>query len=119
MSHRHLTPQGTAAFFASTVASALALLLLSTTQDAQAQAQTTSEPEQALAARRVPVGDATQGLLALQREGSAASATPRPIAGDVAQLSYQRYLDSFDGAKHPIPAQFGTTVKASGSAGSR
>ena len=114
----HLT-HGTkraAAVFALAVACALAVLL-STAQDARAQA--ISAAEQAAAAPSLPVGDATQGLLALQREGRAASTTPRPIAGDVAQLSYQRYLDSFDGAKHPIPAQFGTTVKASGNTGSR
>jgi len=82
-----------------------------------ARAQEPSTAESVAPAPRLPVGDATQGLLALQREGRMASPTPRPIAGDVAQLSYQRYLDSFDGAKHPIPAQFGTTVKASGSGG--
>jgi hypothetical protein len=61
---------------------------------------------------RTQIGDATSALLALQRDGTAASPTARPIAGDVAHLSYQRYLDSFDGAKHPIPEKFGTTVKS-------
>lgn len=59
------------------------------------------------------VGDATQRLFALQRDGGAASPTPRPIAGDVATLSYQRYLDSF---KRPIPDHFSTTVRSAGGA---
>ena len=60
----------------------------------------------------LPIGAATHGLLALQRGGSAASATPRPIAGDVAGRSYQRYLKSFE---HPIPQSYSTTVKSSNS----
>lgn len=43
------------------------------------------------------VGGATRRLLALQ---AASGTAPRPITGDVATLSYQRYLDSF---KHAIP----------------
>ncbi len=61
------------------------------------------------------VGEATSHLLALQRSGAAASPTARPIAGDVASLSYQRYLDSFT---HPIPETFNTTVKSSSGSGS-
>lgn len=61
---------------------------------------------------RLQVGDATHNLLAMQREGNAASSTPRPIAGDVANLSYQRYLDSF---KFPIPEKFTATVPKTGS----
>ena len=113
MNHRHSMPKRAAAAFVSATTLALTGLL------ANAQAQTASTPNQAADTPRPPVGEATQGLLALQRAGSAASVTPRPVAGDVAQLSYQRYLDSFDGTKHPIPTQFGTTVKASGSAASR
>lgn len=60
------------------------------------------------------VGDATHHLLAIQREGRVASPTPRPLAGEVASLSYQRYLDSF---KHPIPERFSTTVQKAGSSG--
>jgi hypothetical protein len=64
---------------------------------------------------RLQVGDATGNLLRAQREGSVASPTPRPLAGDVASLSYQRYLDSF---KYAIPEKFSTTVQRSGSSGS-
>lgn len=53
------------------------------------------------------VGDATRDLLVLQREGRAASHTPRPIAGEVANLSYQRYLKSFT---HEIPLDFKSSV---------
>lgn len=63
---------------------------------------------------RLHVGDATRSLLAMQREGEIASTTPRPMAGDIASLSYKRYLDSF---KHPIPEKFGTTVKSSSGSG--
>jgi len=58
------------------------------------------------------VGDATQGLLAWQRSGDIASKTPRPIAGSIAQRSYERYLKSFE---FPIPERFNSSVK-SGSA---
>ncbi|MGJ7543515.1 DUF3613 domain-containing protein [Variovorax sp. LT1R16] len=76
--------------------------------DAQAAAV---EPEPVLSVR-MQVGDATRNLLAMQREGKVASTTPRPLAGDVATLSYQRYLDSF---KFPIPEKFSATVQKSGS----
>jgi hypothetical protein len=56
------------------------------------------------------VGDATQGLLAWQRSGEISSATPRPIAGAVANRSYERYLKSFE---FPIPERFGSSVKSS------
>jgi hypothetical protein len=63
------------------------------------------------------VGDATQGLLAWQRSGEIASATPRPIAGAVANRSYERYLKSFE---FPIPERMSSIVKSStsGSGGS-
>ncbi|RYZ08769.1 MAG: DUF3613 domain-containing protein [Comamonadaceae bacterium] len=57
----------------------------------------------------LPVGEATRGLLALQSDGQAASTTPRPLSGELASRSYQRYLKSFD---HPIPASFGATIKS-------
>lgn len=60
-------------------------------------------------------GDATRSLLAMQREGDLASQTSRSLAGDVANLSYQRYLDSF---KHAIPEKFTTTVSKSGGSSS-
>lgn len=61
------------------------------------------------------VGDATQGLLAWQRSGEIASATPRPIAGAVANRSYERYLKSFE---FPIPERMSSIVKSSTSGGS-
>jgi len=61
------------------------------------------------------VGEATQSLLALQRAGTSASATPRPIPGEIAHRSYERYLKSFE---YPIPESFNSTVKTSGSGGS-
>ncbi|MDM0006988.1 DUF3613 domain-containing protein [Variovorax sp. J22G73] len=60
------------------------------------------------------VGDATQGLLAWQRSGEIASATPRPIAGAVANRSYERYLKSFE---FPIPERMSSIVKSSTSGG--
>ncbi|WP_280811026.1 DUF3613 domain-containing protein [Variovorax boronicumulans] len=62
---------------------------------------------------RLQVGDATQGLLAWQRGGEIASPTPRPIAGEVANRSYERYLKSFE---FPIPERMSSIVK-SGSGG--
>jgi len=47
------------------------------------------------------VGDATSHLLALQAGGQAASRNTYPVTSDVAQRSYQRYLESFT---HKIPA---------------
>lgn len=49
------------------------------------------------------VGDATRSLLEKQRAGSLASEAPHPIAGEVAQRSYERYLRSFE---RPIPESF-------------
>lgn len=54
------------------------------------------------------VGDATQSLLARQRNGTQASSTPRPIAGDIAGRSYQRYLKSFE---REIPENFNSMVE--------
>ena len=59
---------------------------------------------------RLQVGDATQGLLAWQRSGEIASPTPRPIAGDVASRSYERYTKSFE---FPIPESMSSIVKSS------
>lgn len=64
---------------------------------------------------RLQVGDATQSLLAWQRSGELASATQRPIAGDVANRSYERYLKSFE---FPIPERMTSTVKSSNGGGS-
>lgn len=95
--------------FSTALALALAVAL-----PAAAQAPTPAAPAEAGGSPPLKVGDATQRLLALQAEGSMASATPRPIAGDVAQKSYERYLKTFD---QPIPASFGSSVKAGGSSG--
>lgn len=54
---------------------------------------------------RERVGDATRNLLSLQRSAGGAN---RPISGDQAGLSYQRYLDSF---KHPIPETLDSMVR--------
>lgn len=62
--------------------------------------------------RSPQVGDATRALLAAQARGASASPTPRPIAGDVAQRSYDRYLKSFE---YPIPESLASTVVKSGS----
>lgn len=64
------------------------------------------------------VGDAATSLLAWQRDGAIASPTARPIAGDVARRSYERYLKSFE---YPIPERLNSTVKTGGnsSSGSR
>ncbi len=51
------------------------------------------------------IGDATRALLELQR-GSRGPA--RPIPGEQAGLSYQRYLDSF---RQPIPDALASTVQ--------
>jgi hypothetical protein len=63
---------------------------------------------------RPQVGDATQGLLAWQRSGEIASPTQRPIAGDVASRSYERYMKSFE---FPIPERMSSIVKSSSGSG--
>ena len=95
----------------------------STAEAPQAKAQTSPHPSQNDASDAeeigyapLQVGDATQGLLAWQRSGDIASKTTRPIAGDVAHRSYERYLKSFE---FPIPERMSSTVKtSSGSGGS-
>lgn len=80
-----------------------------------AAAEPDAAREEPVADARVRVGDATSQLLALQRSGDTASQVARPIAGDVATRSYQRYLKSFD---HPIPERYGTTVGGTSSGNS-
>ena len=53
------------------------------------------------------VGDATSNLLALQAQGQYASRNAYPVTSDVAQRTYQRYLESFT---HKIPENTDTQV---------
>ncbi|MCJ0763907.1 DUF3613 domain-containing protein [Variovorax terrae] len=55
-------------------------------------------------ARGLRVGDATRQLLELQRNSTSPA---RPIPGEQAGLSYQRYLNSFN---HAIPEFMSSTV---------
>lgn len=52
-------------------------------------------------------GDATTHLLRLQAEGQYASRNAYPVTSDVAQRTYQRYLESFT---HKIPESSETQV---------
>lgn len=61
------------------------------------------------------VGDSTNYLLALQASGQYASRNAHPVTSDVAQRTYQRYLESFT---HKIPESSETQV-SSKSGGSR
>jgi hypothetical protein len=77
-----------------------------------AHAADAADANEAPAARPVPaaparVGDATAGMLALQRDGTAASPVARPVPGEVAARNYQRYLKSFD---YPIPDRYGSST---------
>jgi hypothetical protein len=46
------------------------------------------------------VGTQTRSLLEVQRSGQAASDTDRPMSGEVAKRTHQRYVESFS---QPIP----------------
>lgn len=65
-------------------------------------------PAAAAGARRIDIGSATEGLLAMQR--AAASPHPRNIDGEQASRSYQRYLKSFETA---IPERYSTGLDLS------
>lgn len=52
----------------------------------------------------VPVGTETRGWLEMQAGNASASAVERPMPGDIAAKTYQRYSDSF---ARPIPDQLG------------
>ena len=78
-------------------------------QTAAAAVTQTSAPVQATltppATNRV--GDATSYLLKLQASGQYASRNNYPVTSDVAQRTYQRYLESFT---HKIPESSETQV---------
>ncbi|WP_225783578.1 DUF3613 domain-containing protein [Xenophilus sp. Marseille-Q4582] len=76
-----------------------------------ASAATAAEPTAAepMAPAAPRVGESTQHLLALQRTGQLASPVPRPLPGEIAQRSRERYLKSFE---HPIPERFQSSVGA-------
>ena len=94
---------------ASLLLMAAALLWLS-----PARAQSTEPANAAAPATPLRVGDATYTLLEKQRVGTLASDTARPIAGEVAQRSYERYLRSFE---RPIPESFTTVASPAGKTG--
>ena len=80
---------------------------------APAQAAVTQTPAPGNASLTPPasnrVGDATSYLLALQASGQYASRNAYPVTSDVAQRSYQRYLESFT---HKIPESTETQVRS-------
>ena len=50
-----------------------------------------------------PLGAEAKAWIDLQKSGTQASGTPRPMPADIADKVYQRYADSF---KQPIPVEF-------------
>ncbi|WP_423458404.1 DUF3613 domain-containing protein [Ottowia sp. VDI28] len=56
--------------------------------------QVTAMPEHANGGRHIDIGAATGGLFAMQRQST--GVRPRPIDGEQARRSYQRYLKSFE-----------------------
>ncbi|WP_057093864.1 DUF3613 domain-containing protein [Comamonas thiooxydans] len=80
---------------------------------ATAQAAVTQTPAPGNASLTPPassrVGDATSYLLALQVSGQYASRNAYPVTSDVAQRTYQRYLESFT---HKIPENTETQVSS-------
>lgn len=59
-------------------------------------------------------GAAAEAWLELQKSGTAASATPRPMPGEIADRSYERYANSFS---TPIPNELGREGFLSGGGG--
>jgi hypothetical protein len=80
----------------------------------QQQAEMAADAEEFVYDEPLQVGDATQGLFAWQRSGEIASPTARPIAGNIASRSYERYLKSFE---FPIPERMSSTVKSTSGSG--
>ncbi|RYF83143.1 MAG: DUF3613 domain-containing protein [Comamonadaceae bacterium] len=68
---------------------------------------TTAEAEETQAPYFATVGDATRNLLDLQRSGQIASPVARPVPGEIAQRSRERYLKSFE---REIPEWFQSSV---------
>lgn len=60
-------------------------------------------------------GAETRAWVDLQASGTAAVGDARPMPGEVADVVYQRYVNSF---KHPIPAQFPRTSGGESGSGS-
>ena len=85
-----------------------------TQQQQQAQQAEMADAEEFVYDEPLQVGDATQGLFAWQRSGEIASPTARPIAGNIANRSYERYLKSFE---FPIPERMSSTVKSTSGSG--
>ncbi|RRH86643.1 DUF3613 domain-containing protein [Variovorax beijingensis] len=83
-------------------------------QTQQQQQAEMSDAEEFIYDEPLQVGDATQGLFAWQRSGEIASPTARPIAGNIASRSYERYLKSFE---FPIPERMSSTVKSTSGSG--
>lgn len=77
---------------------AVALVMLSLPGVAAAQQENSGSSSEA------PVGPGTRAWMELQASGSAASATARPMSGDIAERVYQRHADSF---AQPIPQSLG------------
>ena len=77
--------------------------------DAKAAVTQTQVPTAATLTPRATnqVGDATSNLLALQAQGQYTSRNAYPVTSDVAQRTYQRYLESFT---HKIPENTDTQV---------
>lgn len=61
------------------------------------------------------IGTYTKAWLDLQKSGQMAEGEARPMDGEAAEASYQRYLDSFS---HPIPQSLGRGESASSGSGS-
>ena len=105
-SDRHPTRRQLVIAIASLLLMVTALLL-----QAHAQGMTPAAPATTASAGPLQVGDATRSLLEKQRSGTLAADTPRPITGEVAQRSYERYLRSFE---RPIPENFNSVASPAG-----
>lgn len=69
----------------------------------------------AAAAAEPVIGTYTKAWLDLQKSGQMAQGEARPMDGEAAEASYQRYLDSFS---HPIPQSLGRGESAGSGSGS-